>query len=101
MNVLSKFISTGVMLLFVVSSFAQADSTSTHGPVGDEIEVTSLILLVLGQNLTPPLVSGLGIIVVHPDIVSGKGTVIIGIRFLVRQHVVLPCNVPRSRHQRA
>jgi len=47
MNVLSKFISTGVMLLFVVSSFAQADSTSTHGPVGDEIEVNMPLLFVL------------------------------------------------------
>ena len=62
-----------------------------HARIGrDEVKPALLIGFVLFQNLLPPLVVRLRIVVVHPDIVRRKRPVVVRVRLVIWNRVKLP-----------
>ena len=55
--------------------------------VGDEIEPALLIGLVLVDDLATALVAGLGIVIVHADVVEAEGPVVVRVGLVIRDRI--------------
>ena len=69
--------------------------------VGEEPEHALLIPLVVGDDLPPPLVRRLRVIVVGPDVVERHGPVVVGVGLAIRDRVELFEHVPPAGREHA
>ena len=67
----------------------------------DEIEPALLISLMLADDLAPPLVGRLGIVVVKADVVRAERAVVVRVRLVIRDRVEFPKRLPPAGREDA
>ena len=77
------------------------DVFGNSGIVGNEVQPALLVIFVLFDNGPTTLVASIGVIVVHPNIVSAHGAVVVGVRLVIGDGVEFPENISPARIENA
>src|SRR5690554_3107546 len=67
------------------------------GIIGHKPQQTFLIIFMFFDDFSPTFVAGFRIIIVHPDIVTAKWTMVVGIRFSIGNDIEFVKPLPPSR----
>ena len=72
----------------------QPDFFRNPGIIGEKIKIALLILLMLSHDLISLFIGTIRVVIIHPYIISAEWTVIIGIRFGIRNGIKFPKYMP-------